>query len=154
MIKRMIGVKPRIEQKEPEWLPLEQVAEVEISSEDSSHPIEAAITEGGSGWRAAGPGEQTIRLVFPQAKPVRRVRVAIEEHERARTQEFVLRVSTPGGLWREIARQQFNFSPGGATRQEETYRVDLPALAALELRIVPDISGGEARASLRELRVG
>ncbi len=135
-------------------MPLEQVAEVEISSEDPSHPIENALMENGAGWRAADAGEQTIRLLFPQPKSVKRIRLAIEESGRARTQEFVLRAATPGGLWRDIARQQFNFSPSGATREEEEYRVDLAAVAALELRIVPEIGGGEARASLRELRVG
>lgn len=154
MIKRVIGVARRTEGEEPEWLPLERVAEVEISSEDPSHPIEEAIVPGGTGWVAGGPGAQTVRLLFPQPQEVRRVRVVVEERERARTQEFVLRAWTPGGLEREIGRQQFNFSPGGATREQEDYRVDLPSVAAMELSIVPDISGGGVRATLRELRVG
>jgi hypothetical protein len=80
--------------------------------------------------------------------------VVIEERERERTQQFVLRAaSTPGGPWKELARQQFNFSPGGATREEENYAVDLPAVAALELTIVADIGGSDTRASLLQLRV-
>lgn len=154
MIKRVIGVERRTGQEEPEWLPLDQMAEVEISSEDASHPIEQAILPGGTGWRAGAPGEQTVRLVFPQPREVKRVRVVIEERERGRTQEFVLRAWTPGGLSREIARQQFNFNPGGATREQEDYRVDLPSVATIELSIVPDISGGGAHATLREFRVG
>ena len=50
-----------------DWLDMEQLAQVEVTSEDSAHPIEAALVPGGeSGWRAAQPGEQTIRLIFDQ----------------------------------------------------------------------------------------
>jgi hypothetical protein len=35
----------------------------------------------------------------------------------------------------------------------EDYNVDLVGVTVLELRIVPDISGGSARASLAQLRV-
>ena len=50
-------------------------------------------------------------------------------------------------------RQQYNFSPPGAAREVEDYNIDLDGVTALELRIVPDISGGSARASLAQLRV-
>jgi hypothetical protein len=80
--------------------------------------------------------------------------VAIEERERERTQQFVLRAAaTLEGPWHEIARQQFNFSPSGAVREQEDYHVNLPRVAVLELTIVPDISGGDARASLQQLRI-
>ena len=140
---------------EAEWLPLVDCADVEITSESAAHPIENAFESHSQlGWRADAPGEQTIRLKFNQPRAVRRVRVVIEERERARTQQFTLRVAArPGGPWREVARQQFNFSPAGATREQEDYRIDWPAISALELTIVPDISGGDARASLRQLRV-
>lgn len=37
-----------------DWLNVEALAEVEISSEDAAHPIESALLPGGgSGWRAA-----------------------------------------------------------------------------------------------------
>ena len=49
-----------------DWLDLEHLAEVEITSEDALHPIESALLPGtGVGWRAAGPGKQCIRLLFP-----------------------------------------------------------------------------------------
>lgn len=39
-----------------DWLNVEGLAEVEISSEDAAHPIESALLPGQvSGWRAAGP---------------------------------------------------------------------------------------------------
>jgi hypothetical protein len=48
-----------------EWLNMERLAEVEIASEDAAHPIESALLPvRASGWRAAGPGKQTIRLLF------------------------------------------------------------------------------------------
>jgi hypothetical protein len=50
-------------------------------------------------------------------------------------------------------RQQYNFSPPGATCEREDYDVNLNGVTALELRIVPDISHGSARASLAQLRV-
>ncbi len=80
--------------------------------------------------------------------------LSIQEDEQARTQEFVLRWSPDGGQsYREIVRQQYNFSPPEEARELEDYNVDLDGVTALELRIVPDISGGSARASLAQLRV-
>jgi hypothetical protein len=71
-----------------------------------------------------------------------------------RTQQFVLRWSSNGGRsYREIVRQQYNFSPPGTTREREDYAVDLDGVTTLELNIVPDISGGPARASLAQLRL-
>ena len=65
-----------------------------------------------------------------------------------------MRWSPDGGQsYREILRQQFNFSPPGATREVEDYDVDLDRVTILELKIVPDISGGTARASLEQLRL-
>lgn len=153
--KRKIRATPDAERSEPEWLRLDEVAEVEISSESEMHPIEAALLPGGQrGWQADTAGEQTIRLRFVPPRPLKQVRVVIEEREQSRTQEFVLRAApTPDGPWREIARQQFNFSPSGATREQEDYRIDLPGVATLELKIVPDIGGGGARASLQQFRV-
>src|SRR3954465_10084338 len=137
------------------WLPLIDLAEVEITSESQTHPIEGALDLApGAGWRADAPGEQTIRVNFQRPQPVQRVRVVVEERERARTQQFVLRVADGAdGRWHEVARQQFNFSPSGSTREVEDYRIDFPSVGRVELTIVPDISGGDARASLQQLRV-
>jgi hypothetical protein len=51
-------------------------------------------------------------------------------------------------------RQQYNFSPPATTSEREDYPVDLDGVTTLELTIVPDISGGPARASLAQLRLG
>jgi hypothetical protein len=128
---------------------------VEITSEDAAHPVESALLPGSvSGWRAAGPGKQTIRIIFTRPQPLRRIWMKFVETGAGRTQEYVLRWSADGGQsFREIVRQQWNFSPGGATAEAEDYHVELPAVTVLELSIIPDISGGEAVASLEQLRL-
>ena len=74
-----------------------------------------------------------------------------EEHDIARTQEFVLRWSADGGrTYREVVRQQYTFSPPGTTQEIEDYVVEFDGITAVELRIVADMSGGPARASLSE----
>jgi hypothetical protein len=131
---------------------VERHVEVELTSEDPAHPIESALRpRGGTGWRAAEPGTQTIRLRFDKPQRFERVRLVFEEREGARTQEFVLRWSgDDGGSYREIVRQQYTFSPPDTGREVEDYAVRLDGVTALELRIVPDIAGGEGRASLAE----
>ena len=137
------------------WLDLQRLAQVELTSEEATHPIEAALLPSvGLGWRAAQAGEQTIRLLFDELQQVRRIQLLFHEDQQARTQEFVLRWSPDAGQsYREIVRQQYNFSPPDMTREFEDYTVDLVGVMALELRIVPDISGGDARASVAQLRV-
>ncbi len=140
---------------EEDWLDLEQIATVEISSEDPAHPIESALGFGpGSGWRAAGPGAQTIRLLFDSPRQLRRIRLHFVEPAFERTQEFSLRWSAEEGQsFREIVRQQWTFSPRGSTSELEDYRVELSGVRVLELSIIPDISGGRARASLAKWRL-
>lgn len=137
------------------WLELEHLAEVEMTSEDAAFPIESALRlDDGPGWRASEPGRQTVRLLFDRPQRVRYVKVVFCEDERARTQEFVLRWSADGGQsYREIVRQQFNFSPPDNTSEVEEYKVELDGVTALELDIIPDISGGSAHASIAQLRL-
>ena len=156
MCKYIIGNGPRgVSATEQDWLDLELLAQVEITSEDTDYPIESALIPGtGPGWQAGQPGEQTIRLLFDEPLKVRRIHLVFHEDEQERTQEFVLRWSPDGGQsYREILRQQYNFSPPGVTREVEDYTIDLDGVSALELKIVPDISRGSARASLAELRL-
>ena len=156
MRKRMISQGTQnVSPLDESWLDLQRVAQVELTSEVMAYPIEAALIPGdGSGWRAAQPGEQTIRLRFDELQKVRRIQLLFHEEVKARTQEFVLRWSPDGGQsYREIVRQQYNFSPPGMTREFEDYRVDLTGVTALELRIVPDINGGDARASIAQMRI-
>ena len=156
MRKRIINQNPQnVSPVDHSWLDLQRLAQVELTSEEAAYPIEAALIPSvGSGWRAAQSGEQTIRLLFDESQKVRRIQLLFDEDQRARTQEFVLRWSPDAGQsYREIVRQQYNFSPPGMTREFEDYTVDLVGVTALELRIVPDISGGDARASVAQLRI-
>jgi hypothetical protein len=156
MRKRVINQElPEASVDDRDWLDLEPLVQVELTSEDAGHPIEAALAMGnGAGWRAQQPGKQTIRLLFDEPHGIRRVRLEFEENDRARTQEFVLRWSPDGGVsWQEIVRQQYNFSPPDGSREVEDYSVNLDGLTLLELTIIPDISGGMAHASLARLRL-
>lgn len=157
MRKRIIGQEaPAAPDDEQEaWMDLERLAQVEVTSEDAAHPIESALLPGsGPGWQAELPGEQTVRLVFDEPVRIRRVLLDFREEGQARTQEFVLRWSSDGGrTFRDIVRQQYTFSPGGATSELEDYEVDLQGATALELHLVPAIGGGDARASLARLRL-
>ena len=137
------------------WLELESLAQVEVSSEEAQHPIEAALAPGASsGWRAAAPGQQTVRLLFDQPQNLRMIHLVFDEHERERLQEYTLRWSSGGGQpYREIVRQQYTFSPPTTTREVEDYQVNLDCCAELELSIVPDIGGSAAHASIAELRL-
>ncbi len=135
------------------WLDLQHLAQVEITSEEAAHPIEAALLPGGAGWCAAHAGEQTIRILFDAPQNIRRVQLLINEEHQTRTQEFALRWSADGGQsYREIVRQQYNFNPG-MTRELEDYTVELAGVTTLELVIKPEIGGGDARASVAQLRI-
>ena len=136
-------------------LDLDRVSSVEVSSEEKDYGIEyALVPEETRGWRAATPGTQTISLIFDEPQRLRRISLIFEEHEMKRTQEFVLRCSLDGGRsFREIVRQQWNFSPPETKREGEEYQVELSGVTVLELMIVPEISGGTARPSLKSLRL-
>ena len=135
------------------WLNVEGLAEVEITSEDDAYPVESALLPGQvSGWHAADPGKQTIRLVFDHPQALRRIWLHFVDTSTQRTQEFVLRWSPDSGQsFQEIVRQQWNFSPEGATSEIEEIHVELPAVTVIELSIIPDISGGPALASLEQM---
>src|SRR6266702_7981943 len=109
------------------WLDLDGAAVVEVTSEEKDYPVESALVSGEMrGWRAADPGTQAIRLIFHQPQKLRRISLAFEENEIKRTQEFVLRWSPDGGRsFREIVRQQWNFSPPETIREVEEYHVEL-----------------------------
>jgi hypothetical protein len=152
LIKRIRPAAPPVATEE--WRNLGDGVEVELTSEHPEWPIERALLgDDTSGWRADASGAQTISLSWREPIPIGRIRLIFEEHSRARTQEFVLRASTPEGQ-REIVRQQFTFSPPGTTVEREEYATNLGAVSRLELVIVPAIDGGEAVATLRQWRIG
>ena len=156
MRKRLISPAPeRVRPHDEGWIDVESAAVVEVTSEEEDYPIESALLSRETrGWRAAGPGTQTIRLVFDEPQRLRRIALVFEENDTKRTQEFVLRWSPDSGhSFREIVRQQWNFSPPETVREVQEYQVELSDVTVLELIIIPDISGGTARASVKSLRL-
>ena len=156
MRKRIIEGRPAdVRVEESNWMDLEHLAQVEITSEAPGYPIESAFTPGsGPGWRALQPGEQTVRLLFDHPVKIRHIRLIFQEDDHERTQEFVLRwLREASQSYQEIVRQQYNFSPPAAVIEIEDYDVDLDNVAVLELTIKPDISGGGAIAKLAQLRI-
>ena len=154
MRKRLIGpTATSSTSDDDQWLDLASLASVELTSEDPSHPIEAALIAGDArGWRAAQPGAQTIRLLFDEPQSIRRIRLLFEEDALERTHEFVLRWSKDNGRsFTEIVRQQYNFSPPDTVRELEDYEVSLDGLTVLELEIVPHVGRVVVFASLRQL---
>ena len=142
-------------QSDKGWLDLEQIATVDVTSEDPRFPIESAFRPDGPGWRASEPGEQQIRMIFDKPISVHRIELRFNEADSERTQEFVLRWSSESdGSATEIVRQQWNFSPTGSTSEIEQYAVNLDAVSVLELAIRPDLHRPEAVATLALWRVG
>jgi len=138
-----------------DWLNVDLLASVEVTSEEAGYPVESALLRGERrGWRAGKGGTQIIRITFDEPQKLKRIRLVFEEVESPRTQEFVLRWSShTEHSFREIVRQQWSFSQPDAVRETEDYAVEIPGVRTLELVIVPDINGGTAYASLRNLRL-
>jgi hypothetical protein len=152
---RKIQIPQNASLRDQAWIDVDRIASVEVSSEESDHPIESALLpEGKRGWRAANPGMQTIRLIFDEPQKLRRILLVFEDTENCRTQEFVLRWSPDiERSFLEILRQQWNFSPPDSVREIEDYAVELSEVKILELMIIPDKNGGEVRASLASMRL-
>jgi hypothetical protein len=135
------------------WLDVERLATVQVTSEDPAFPIESVFSNSGS-WRAAKEGEQVIRLIFDEPQTLHRIWLRFSEAKIARTQQFALRWAGPGGqTFHEIARQQWNFSPDASTEEFEDYRVNLNEVSTLELTIQPEITAGNAVATLTCWRI-
>ena len=58
--------------------------------------------------------------------------LVFQDNDRERTQQFVLRWSSnKGQSYREIVRQQYNFSPPDTTSEVEDFSVELDGLTTL-----------------------
>ncbi len=139
------------------WRDLERIARVEMTSEDQAYPIEQAIGKGTTGWRAASVGQQVIRLHFDEPLSIKRIQIHFVDPAAERSQEFTLLAKSEDGTTHEIARQQWNFSPNGATEEIEDYAVALTGVTVLELQIDPDRSHDPSQsrtyASLMSLKI-
>lgn len=159
MWKEIVGNEKSADKKDHggNWLPLEEIARAQLTSEDPEFPLENAVSLNAEcnekGWMAKDPGAQTITLTFLNPVRVRRIFLQFVEHEHERTQEFSLRYVTQAGGQQELVRQQWNFSPGGSTQETEDYTVDLDGVTRLELRIDPDLGRERVKATLDAWRV-
>jgi hypothetical protein len=142
-------------QPDQEWLDLEEIARVEVTSEDPEYPIEFAFNHGqGPGWRAGLTGQQAVRLQFDEPLKLRRIWLRFSEPDAQRTQQFTLRWSADDeGPLVDIIRQQWNFSPNGSSTEIEDYKVDLSRVRILELVIDPDLGEGQTVATIADWRL-
>jgi hypothetical protein len=134
-------------------IPIEDVAVVEVTSEQPHHPIDNAFDSsrgpGGTRWIADAPGTQFVTLVFDRPQTIRQIGIEVEETEESRTQELSVSASFDGGrTYRELIRQEFHFSPPGTTFERERWSVSADAVTHLRLEIKPDKGGQIGRATL------
>jgi len=143
---------------EPGEMDIAAIATVQVTSEDPAHPIEHVFDHrrgpGGSRWMAAEPGEQTLLLVFDTPQRIHQTIVEVEELDVSRTQELRLSVSHDGGQsYRELRRQDYNFSPPGTTFEREDWTVLAEGVTHLQLWMKPDKGSKPCRATLTALIV-
>ena len=154
--KHIVKAPPSHPVPEPGEMDIAATATVQVTSEDPAHPIEHVFDTrrgpGGSRWVAAEPGEQTLILAFDTPQTIHQTIVEAEELEVSRTQEFRLSVSHDGGqIYRELRRQEYNFSPPGTTFEREAWTVLAEGVTHLPLWMKPDKGGKPCRATLTSL---
>ena len=133
-----------------------EVATVLVTSEAPDHPIDLAFDPhrgpGGTRWIAGEPGEQSVILAFDAPQPIRQILLEIEEPEVARTQELQLSLSWDGGrTYRELLRQEFNFSPPGTNFERENWNISAEGVTHLRVVIKPDKGDKPCLATLTSL---
>ena len=132
------------------------VATVLVTSEAPDHPIDLAFDPhrgpGGTRWIAGEAGEQSVILAFDAPQAIRHIVLEVEELEVARTQELHLSLSCDGGrTYRELLRQEYNFSPPETSFEREDYAVTAESVTHLRLVIKPDKGSKPCRATLTSL---
>jgi hypothetical protein len=143
------GTRTAASETDIRWLELDAVADVTIVAGGRR----AARVD--RRWSTDSAGEQTIEIRFRQPTRVRRLRVVSSELQQRRTQEMTIWASLHRGeRHHEVLRQQFTFSPNGATQHAEEYAVQLDDVSIIQLRIVPSVDGRPAVACVSEFRVG
>ena len=154
--KQIINVPPKAQAPMPGEIDVVAVATVLVTSEDPAHAVDHAFDglrgPGGSRWIAGETGEQGLILASDAPQTIRQVGLEIEEPEIARTQELHLSASCDGGrTYRELLRQEYNFSPPGTTFEREQWAASIEGVTHLRLVIKPDKGGKPCRATLTSL---
>ena len=130
-------------QKEGRILDLLNNAEVIITSEAESHPVDNLVDgsrgRGSSQWIAGISGPQVLIFNFDTPQHITEIVYEIEETKDTRTQEILLEASSDAGeKYRELVRQEYNFSPSGSTFQKEIVTVNIPGITNIKMTIKPD----------------
>jgi hypothetical protein len=146
---------PSLDTKLP-TLDIPTIATVIITSEEADHPIEYVFDgqrgPGASCWRAAVPGEQCVIINFDTPQMLHQLVLDIEEPEVIRTQELLISVSLDGGrTYRDVVRQEYNFSPPGTTYERETWALNTDRVTHLAIRITPNKGGHGGLATLTSI---
>ena len=154
--KQILGKQPSAPGRRPAEKDLAAIATVFVTSEDPDHPIDNAFDDkrgpGGTRWIAEHAGEQTVVVAFDTPQTLRRLFLEVEELEVSRTQDLAVSVSNDGGqTYRELVRQEYNFSPPGTTRELEEWAIPADRISHLRLVIKPDKGGRPSRATLTAL---
>jgi hypothetical protein len=137
------------------WIDIEEVAVAELSSEDPVHPFERALRpDTVDGWRALDPGPQLIRLRFDSSQTIKRIRLQFREEKVSRSQEIAIFATSKTSSRKELIRQQWVFSPQGASTEVEDYFFDVKDVTMLELEIDPGRHDKQVFASLQSIQIG
>jgi hypothetical protein len=133
-------------------------ATVLVTSEAAEHPVDCLFDghdgPGGTRWVAAVDGEQVLILAFDTPQTIQEVSLETEELQASRTQVLTLALSQNAGrTYREILRQEFNFSPPGTTFERERWIVAATMVSHLRVTIRPDKGDKPGRASLTSLTI-
>jgi hypothetical protein len=132
------------------------VATVMVTSETPEHPVDYAFDEhrgqGGTRWIAGESGEQVMILTFDAPQTIHHVSLEVEEPEVPRTQELQVSLSCDGGRsYRELLRQEFNFSPPNTTFEREDWAISAEGVTHLRLGIKPDKGDKPCKATVTSL---
>lgn len=154
--KQLLRDLPVPRQPDADEIPVASAGLVLVTSETPDHPVEHLFDQnrgpGGTRWVAQTPGEQTLILAFDDRQPLKEIALEVEEREVARTQELEISISSDGGAtYRQLVRQEYNFSPPGTTFESERWPIPPTPVTHLKLRIRPDKSGGPCVATMTSL---
>jgi len=139
-----------------EEIDIAAIATVLLTSESPEFPIENAFDEqtgpGGTRWIAPAPGDQVLILQFDVPQTLHELLLEAEELQVSRTQVVELFLSSDGGRsYREVLRQEYNFSPPGTTFEREVWSVPAEGVTHLRIGIKPDKAGKPCHATLISL---
>ncbi|MER3424944.1 MAG: carbohydrate-binding protein [Nitrospiraceae bacterium] len=140
----------------PGVISIPDAATVLVSSEMPGHPVDCICDDqrgpGSTRWIADGPGDQSLVLAFDTARTLHKVSLEVEEPDVSRTQELALSISHDGGqTYREVLRQEYNFSPPGTSFEHEEWHIPAEGVTNLWVWIRPDKGGKPCRASITSL---